>query len=560
MELLSDTDTYALINNPINELIKKNRLLVEKMFVRKYIDKDTKDKLINAYAHLPRIHGLPKLHKENIPMRPVVDTINSPAYELCKFMNDILKNIIDQSKYNIKNTYEFKEFITQVKIPKGHKLVSYDARSLYTNTDIDSVIEDLRNKWALIEEHTNIDKELFFEILDFCLCQNVYFTYQDKTYRQIAGLAMGLSLACTIADLYLTEMFDKSIPKLSFKPEFVKKFIDDIISTAPENKIIETRDIFNAFDPRGRLEFTYEMEENNKINFLDMTLIHMIDHKVKTNWFCKETSSNRIINFLSTHPPKMKLNIAIEFTNRVLALSDPIFKPKNIERIKDILRKNNYPERIIHKAIEIVKHKQDQRKQQIQSQQSQPPLTNPDIIAPTERTYRSMMYIPRLTREVNKQLRIANPTLTIAPKPTKQLNHCFTKTKTKIPKQEQTDALYRIKCKTNICPEPFYLGETERTPKKRTSEHKTDFKNRFKPGNKTALIEHTLDYPGHEPDLEIENVIIIDRENNTFKRKLLESCYINLYGSKANNFKRDAQRLNENYSNILNIYKSIHNP
>lgn len=64
----------------------------------------------NDFAHLPRIHRLSKLHNHNIPLRPVVDTINSPAYELCKFMNKILQKVIDHSKYNIKNSYEFKEF------------------------------------------------------------------------------------------------------------------------------------------------------------------------------------------------------------------------------------------------------------------------------------------------------------------------------------------------------------------------------------------------------------------------------------------------------------------
>lgn len=127
-------------------------------------------------------------------MRPVVDTIDSPAYGLCKFMNDIPKKVIDNSKYNISNSYEFRDFIVKEKIPDGHKIVPYDAKSLYTNTDIIKVIGDLRSKWSLIEEHTAIDEELFFEILDFCLCDNVYFTYGYRTYRQISGLAMGLSL------------------------------------------------------------------------------------------------------------------------------------------------------------------------------------------------------------------------------------------------------------------------------------------------------------------------------------------------------------------------------
>lgn len=177
---------------------------------------------------------------------------------------------------------------------------------------------------------------------------------------------MGLSLACTIADVFLTGMFDTSLPKLTFKPKFVKKFIDDIITTAPEEKIPETINILNSYDENQRLKFTHEIEEDHKINFLDMTLIHMRNHKIKTNWYSEATSSKRIVNFLSSHPPKMKENVAIEFVNRVMALSDPIFKPINVEKIYKILSKNNYPTRVIKKAMAIHHHKQEQKRQQIQ--------------------------------------------------------------------------------------------------------------------------------------------------------------------------------------------------
>lgn len=52
MELLSDTDTYMQITNPVSTFIKKNKELAQKLHVKGYIDKDTKDSLINSYAHL----------------------------------------------------------------------------------------------------------------------------------------------------------------------------------------------------------------------------------------------------------------------------------------------------------------------------------------------------------------------------------------------------------------------------------------------------------------------------------------------------------------------------
>lgn len=200
------------------------------------------------------------------------------------------------------------------------------------------------------------------------------------------------------------------------------------------------------------------------------------------------------MNYLSAHPKRMKENIAIELVNRVMSLSDPIFKPMNIRRIKEKLRKNNYPMRIIHKAFETYKYKQELKRQQSSNQQST--SQDPSI---KQQVYRSMPYVPHLSQAVNRQLKLANPDLTIAPKQIKQLGNIFTKTKTKIPTIERTDAIYRVGCKANLCPEPVYIGETERTPKKRAVEHARDYKNRNNPGNKTALTKHALNFPGHEP-------------------------------------------------------------
>ncbi|XP_067648054.1 uncharacterized protein, partial [Eurosta solidaginis] len=57
-------------------------------------------------AQSPRIYGLPKLHKEGIPLRPICSSTGSPAHSLCKYVADILKNITANSEYNIKNRAE----------------------------------------------------------------------------------------------------------------------------------------------------------------------------------------------------------------------------------------------------------------------------------------------------------------------------------------------------------------------------------------------------------------------------------------------------------------------
>ncbi|KAG8239602.1 hypothetical protein J437_LFUL018654 [Ladona fulva] len=38
----------------------------------------------------PRLYGLPKIHKEGAPLRPIVSAINSPTYNLAKVLSSLM--------------------------------------------------------------------------------------------------------------------------------------------------------------------------------------------------------------------------------------------------------------------------------------------------------------------------------------------------------------------------------------------------------------------------------------------------------------------------------------
>jgi len=56
---------------------------------------------------LPRLYGLPKLHEESVPIRPVVSFINAPTYNLCGFIDSWFKSFTKfQPRYSVKNTVD----------------------------------------------------------------------------------------------------------------------------------------------------------------------------------------------------------------------------------------------------------------------------------------------------------------------------------------------------------------------------------------------------------------------------------------------------------------------
>ena len=50
-----------------------------------------------------RIYGLPKLHKTDIPLRPIVSGIGSYTHKLPKYLSDIIKPLAT-SPYSVKDS------------------------------------------------------------------------------------------------------------------------------------------------------------------------------------------------------------------------------------------------------------------------------------------------------------------------------------------------------------------------------------------------------------------------------------------------------------------------
>ena len=87
-------------------------------------------------CHVPqsaKLYGLPKLHKPNIPMRPIVLFCGSPTYQLSKHLTNILKPLTDKSQHKLQSMDNFIDAIKTVQIPDDHKLVSFDVKSIFTS-------------------------------------------------------------------------------------------------------------------------------------------------------------------------------------------------------------------------------------------------------------------------------------------------------------------------------------------------------------------------------------------------------------------------------------------
>ncbi|XP_055522574.1 uncharacterized protein LOC129716759 [Wyeomyia smithii] len=357
LSMLNDNKTYLPIpRDPTSRYQRTNNEFAKRLLNLNLIDKQTATRLTTYNAICPRIYGQPKAHKPNLPLRPVVPNMTAPAYNLSKFIGKIIQNSID-SPYNIKDSFTFCNFICSVTLPPDYILISLDVISLFTSIPKALVTHNIITQWEKINVNTNINLDLFIEIAEFCI-ESSYFNYNEQHFQQVFGAAMGNPLSPIIADLVMETLLDTVTQSLNFKPPFIKKYVDDLLLAIPESQIGHVLETFNSYNEH--IQFTYEMENNKRLPFLDMTLIRQENQKILTEWYMKPIASGRFLDYNSFHPLHQKINMAKNFIRRVDKLSTHLQDADKARIIHQQLSLNNYPKslrnRLINRRQETLLH------------------------------------------------------------------------------------------------------------------------------------------------------------------------------------------------------------
>lgn len=345
--LLTSNSYTELDHDPLLDLIEQDKLFHSALKE----NKKTKELFdgISLYEPdtfcLAKFYGLFKIHKKDIPLRPITSTIGSPGYTLAKVFTRMLEIIFPRTKHHIKDSYRFVTFLDGVSIKDDDILVSFDVVSMYTSIPYELVKEIILSKADAFFQIFNIDADFLQKLIKYLLVDCMIFTALDKTYKQNDGLPMGSCASPVLARIVMDRVIDNLLVKVPHF-SFIKVFVDDTIAAINKQHFEEALQVLNDFRP-GQIRFTSELEnEHASINFLNTTLTRG-ERKVIYCWHRKSFYSGRLLPYYSSHKRTTVLSTATHFIQTVLFLSDPSFFHHNKPIVERTLRENSFPETTI---------------------------------------------------------------------------------------------------------------------------------------------------------------------------------------------------------------------
>jgi hypothetical protein len=114
---------------------------------KKVTDKYTKFKCIQIKPQVPKLNITIKLHKEETPIRPIVNYKYAPSYYIAKITANWLKRNSElQFEYNVENSLKYAEKIKELDIQSTYKTLTLNIANLYTNIPINETIELIKKK------------------------------------------------------------------------------------------------------------------------------------------------------------------------------------------------------------------------------------------------------------------------------------------------------------------------------------------------------------------------------------------------------------------------------
>ena len=260
--LLNDPTTYEPLAKELTAPYKRKLInIIKRWQSQDPIPQQLKHRIYPTAEEVPKICGLPKIHKPDFPLRPIVASMGGGGitYNAARVLADILSPLVGQSERRVKNSSSLiiVDKIQDLEVPPGQKLISYDVTALFTSIPVPDAIKAVQLKLSAddtLSERTSLSIDKILELFKLCL-DTTFFVYKNQIIINRRGVQF--------------------------------RYMDDTFTKIHEYYVEEFTRHINSIDPN--IIFTTEPESSGVLPFLD-TCEHINDdgrnscHRVqKTN-------------------------------------------------------------------------------------------------------------------------------------------------------------------------------------------------------------------------------------------------------------------------------------
>ena len=464
-------------------------------------DSDSGKKLTRLLPQNPRIpsmRGLPKVHKEGVPMRPITNGTESAPHALAsELAKPLTKTLGSISGCHLKNSSDLIDRLKSKRL-RSKKLVGLDVVSLFTRVPADEALAAARRA---LEKNPDLElpvpPDTFMKLVEVCVRFGA-FEFESEEYEQIDGLPMGSPLSGVLANLFMETLEADHYLGIVGPYALWIRYADDVTLLIAVRVVTEDLAArLNAVHPR--IQFTWEEEQENQLPVLDVMIKRDSNHEPRFAVYRKPTCKDDYIHYLSAHSERVKSGVIIGLFLRALRICSPEYLDDEFNHVIEAFKRLHYPEgmllRLKRTAIAIKERgpREPQRE------------TRPIIVVPHS------PLTEQLEAHLGQHLRIATPSQTKIGEMVKTARARHT---------PEDSVVYKIPCGDDSCEEAYY-GQTCRGLKKRLSEHIRAFKNG---DDNSAFLRHA--YRTDHPPGWTKAQIIHKGISSKKKRLFLESAVI----------------------------------
>ena len=80
-----------------------------------------------------------KVHKRDVPLRPILSAISTTGYNIAKFFVPLL-SIFTTNEFTINDSFSFVNEIVSIPDSDSYVMASFDIKSLFTNIPLDETV------------------------------------------------------------------------------------------------------------------------------------------------------------------------------------------------------------------------------------------------------------------------------------------------------------------------------------------------------------------------------------------------------------------------------------